>query len=49
LQEWDKNTNAVPQRRDITVDIVLIFILRIRARHIKKATLKEQENFLIKL
>ena len=32
--------DAVPQRRDVTVDVMLVFILRTRAGHIKKAMLK---------
>ena len=40
MQEWDRNIDAVPQRRDIIIDVVLVFILRTRGGYIKKAMLK---------
>jgi hypothetical protein len=39
--------DTVLRERDTTKDIVLIFTLRTRARRIRKATLKGEENFLI--
>ena len=41
--------DVVLWERDVTVDIVLVFILRTRAGCVKKAILKGQENFLIEL
>ena len=37
------------QERDTNVDIILIFTLKTKSRHIKKVTLKGKKNFLIEL
>ena len=35
--------------RDVTINAILVFILKIRAGCVRKAMLKGQENFLIEL